>query len=346
MVYSTPLSYSSNLSYFNATWNDSFPVSSVLLESNFSGISKNYTMQNVGGNVYQFIAVLPAGTFYWKSHANDSLGNMNSSQEQAFTIAKAENSIYLYLNGGADNLTAVYGTETNVSVSAFAGTPSLYRNGIPVSNPDLLILGVGYYNYTAVISDSQNLSGAFSSVFLNVTKANPVIHLLLNEVAGDSNISYGEVSNATSYESNFGDSDVMYGLYLNGAEIGNSDVRVLAAGIYNYADYASEGENYSSSSVTRFLNVTKAVPAIRLFLNNNESNNGVVYGTETNATAEINIPAGFDLYRNGIPVSNPDVKVLAAGIYNYTAAFEGNDNYSFVYLSRILNVSKKSVCFS
>lgn len=75
-------------SMFNITWTDTLTeVNTVILESNYSGSPTNYTMNLIGG-VYNYSAILPAGTYYWKSYANDSLGNMNVSDTWTLTLVQ------------------------------------------------------------------------------------------------------------------------------------------------------------------------------------------------------------------------------------------------------------------
>lgn len=63
---------------------------------------------------------------------------------------------------------------------------------------------------------------------------------------------------------------------------------------------------------------------ISLDINIHPSNN-VIYGTQTNASCEFG-----NLYRNGTLVSNPEVDILPAGVWNYTC----------VYYSKLLQVNK------
>ncbi|MEM5820012.1 MAG: hypothetical protein QXO19_03915, partial [Candidatus Aenigmatarchaeota archaeon] len=117
-----PSEYSSNtFSIFNITWEDENGVDKVLFESNFSGVPQNYTMIRISGNeksgIYQFKEILPAGTYYWKSYANDSYGNMNSTYKWIFTINKADTSIKLYLNGNewTNDISVTYPFDVDVN---------------------------------------------------------------------------------------------------------------------------------------------------------------------------------------------------------------------------------------
>lgn len=83
----TPTNYSPTAtSYFNITWTDDADVSIVYFESNYSGTPRNYTMNKITGNIYNYSAILPGGTWYWKSYANDTANAWNSTPQWNFTI--------------------------------------------------------------------------------------------------------------------------------------------------------------------------------------------------------------------------------------------------------------------
>ncbi|MBU0907020.1 MAG: hypothetical protein KKE05_02570, partial [Nanoarchaeota archaeon] len=196
--------YSSSASYFNITWIDSGTIQSVLFESNFSGIARNYSMYFLGGNVYGFNVSLPAGGFYWRSHANDSLGNMNSSAIQTFSVAKAGNPVYLYLNGtrGA-NLTVNYGVQSNATGTVTFGVAVLRRDGAIVSNPEIAVLAAkptGYL-YNVSVQENQNYSGNSTAYYLIVEKLEGNVSLFLNGVESNLSIGYGTQTNASAWNS-------------------------------------------------------------------------------------------------------------------------------------------------
>jgi hypothetical protein len=84
---STPSTYSSAInSAFNITWTANQTLDTVLIEGNWNGTAVNYTAVNFGNGIYNHNSTLPAGTFYWKSYANDTLGNWNSTDTWHFTI--------------------------------------------------------------------------------------------------------------------------------------------------------------------------------------------------------------------------------------------------------------------
>lgn len=90
-LWSTPQSSIGNtgqFSYFNITWtDDASGVSAVLIETNISGI-QNYTMTSSGENIYSYsVNIATAGTYYWKTYSNDSVGNWNSSDMIVFDVS-------------------------------------------------------------------------------------------------------------------------------------------------------------------------------------------------------------------------------------------------------------------
>ena len=96
------------LSHFNITWTDSSAVSTAFFESNFSGSPTNYTMTKPNSN-YNYNTTLPAGSFYWKFFANDTLNNWNVSNTWYFTVGKAKPVLILNNNTVAVNSSGLVG---------------------------------------------------------------------------------------------------------------------------------------------------------------------------------------------------------------------------------------------
>jgi hypothetical protein len=343
-----PATYSSStLSLFNITWTGG--ASTVLFESNYTGTAQNYSMYLISGNIYGYNATLPAGTFYWKSYANDSAGNLNASSTQTFTINPAAAIVNLTLNDVENNITITYPQTITAVFSTNAGTAVMYRDGTSISaeNNTAITLGAGYYNYTVTNPGSANYTGSSKTFFVTVNKATPTLSLLIDGVADNKTIIYGTQSNATASESNSGDSDLTYNLYRNDISISNPDVQTLGANSYVYTYNTSGGENYTSAALSRTLTVNKAATDVRLFLNGNEGNNSQAYGTNSNATATIDVAGlAFQFYRDGNPISNPEITTLAAGTYNYTATFGGNENYTGDAQTYFLTINKATPTLS
>ncbi|HJX50339.1 hypothetical protein A3K73_05605 [Candidatus Pacearchaeota archaeon RBG_13_36_9] len=160
-----PSLYSANLSYFNIAWTDSGGIGIVLFEGNFSGVPVNYTMYLISGNTYGFNATLPAGTFYWKSHANDFYGNLNSSPTQMFIINKASQTATLNIN---ESSPIVYGTWVNVTCNG-----ELFRNDADFSSEigHSILLNAGNYNYSCRLYENENYSYDDDNLTFKVNQA-------------------------------------------------------------------------------------------------------------------------------------------------------------------------------
>jgi hypothetical protein len=302
-------------------------------------------VQTLGVNTYTYIYNTTGGTNYTSATISRTL-----------TVNKQITAVNLYLNGNQSNLTITYGAQSNVTATDTNGTLILYRNGTNVSNPDIQTLGVGTYNYTAIIPDDINRTGSSKTYFLTVQKATPSLNLLLNGAASNLSVIYPTSTNATASEANTGDTDLVYTLYRDSTTIGSgstiSDVQTLGANTYVYTYNTSGGTNYTSTSLSRVLTINQGSTDVRLFLNGVEGNNSQTYGTNSNATATLNVSGlTFQLFRDGVPVASGnssinEVATLAAQTYNYTALFAGNINYTGDSQTYFLTINRATPTFS
>jgi parallel beta-helix repeat protein len=202
-------SYSSTNSQFNITWTDNGVVDKAFFESNFSGSPYNYSMAPIATNVYNFNTTLPAGTYYWKSFANDTKNNWNVSYQWNFTILQNTTNlidIYLTNSTGAyknQNITEVYGIETTANATmaySNAGPASLYEDGSSVSNPRTFALSGGTHSYKGNTTGNQNYTANFTGAtyYINVIDRTPPIWQ--NQGTNDTNnvIDQGESINLTA----------------------------------------------------------------------------------------------------------------------------------------------------
>ncbi len=165
----------SSISTFNVTWNDTFGISVVLLEGNFSGNASNYTMQATGNNSYALYIYLPAGALYWRSHSNDTRGNFNSTDIWAFSIQKSASNITLLLNSSDSNFTIDEDTTVNITVRMnHAAAVGVFSNGAQMAQnttnftENVLFSQPGTYNITAAYNESQNYTSGTASHWLIV----------------------------------------------------------------------------------------------------------------------------------------------------------------------------------
>ncbi|MBU0456940.1 MAG: hypothetical protein KKD75_02235 [Nanoarchaeota archaeon] len=173
-------------SFFNITWQDDYGVSIVWFESNYTGTLTNYSMNNVVGDVYNYSAILPAGTHYWKSYANDTADQWNETYMWNFTIAKASSSCTLDVSSSP----VTYGTQTqaNCTCDNPEAAAILYRNGTDVTiteNGTLITLPAGDWYYVCNTTETQNYTNVPDNNWTNVTKAAGTLNLLINGSTDD-----------------------------------------------------------------------------------------------------------------------------------------------------------------
>ncbi len=193
------------ISKFSVDWTDvndpnGFNVS--IIEMNLTGSPKNYTMNRTAGtNTTFFNVILPAGTFYWKAYANNSLGTFNSTLKNNFTVLKASPAISLDINH------IYWQVQPNLEVNVSCTTPAnlqlrLYRNGTKVDNPDVNNFdSEGNYLYVCnTTSENQNYTFGNKTQLLTIT-TNPSFILKLEISAEDDLISVVQGhSNSTTFK--------------------------------------------------------------------------------------------------------------------------------------------------
>ncbi len=333
----SPVIYSSGQVYrFNITWTDNIAISNALIE--FNGV--NYSMTN-NGNVYsRTFNDLSAGNYSFYYWANDTSGNSNQTGSAIYSIVKANGTISLRLNSTEGNINLSYGGLVNASASSNTSTIQLLRNGIDVTgeNNQFVLLGAGYYNYTALALENQNYTRASIERFVNISKGEDNVTLLINGTAGNQTGIYGVQTNVSASS--------LYGsitLYRNGinATSQNNIFVTLAAGDYNYTAVSSGNENFTGISITRWSHISKAQGNTSLLLNNTAGNITIAYPGQINASATSSTGA-INLYRDGINI-NPEnhlFKLFGVGYYNYTATANESENYTLATITRFANVTK------
>lgn len=272
---------------------------------------------------------LVRGVGYYNVTAVSTGDENHSSESKTFylTISKATSSCSLIFVPGNS---LVYGTPVNVSASCNNPEASfvLYRNGTVVTSENNIYVGLGanYYIYKVNVSESENYSSASTLDYLGVAKAVGSVGLFLNEVADNLSINYPQSLNASAV-TNYG----TLTLYRNGTEVtseNNLEI-LLGANFYNYTAVSSGNENYSFSSVSYFVNQSKGVNYVDLFLNGLEDNISLTY-LDSFIASGFSLGGNIELYRNGTQINseNGTSKILGVGYYKYKLNSTGNANYS------------------
>ena len=247
-----------------------------------------------------------------------------------------------------------YSTAINASCSCTNTETgaNLYRNGTNITDEigNDILLAAGSYNYVCNVSEtlSWSLGNNESTYVLNKAISSSQIHLALNGTEGNRSYIYENNTNVTSWK------DISEGnltLYRNGTLISSSQTPyeniLLSAGLWNYTLTYDETQNYSSSSINYFANVSRKNTTLMLNINPSTS---VYNGTETNVSCSAdNNEVNATLWRNGTYVNSSigdtvyDITTLVPGIYDYTCNNSLTQNYSAFETSQDLEITDKNI---
>lgn len=239
-----------------------------------------------------------------------------------------------------------YETTINASCSLVSGegTIKLYRDGVDVTaeeNNQDVTLGVGTYNYTCNITETQNYTSASNSSNFTITQNDSYVLSL----TGTSPITYGT---AGDFEGSGCPAQLTCNLYRNLTEVSNPDTTILAVGTYNYTYNTTGNTNYSSKSVSDILVVNKASSEVNLTIDGESSNKTIPQGTSINLncpTITGDSSATLELYNNGslINTGTSPIGNLTTfndvGEFNISCYYLESENYTISSETYYVNVT-------
>jgi len=327
---SSPQTYGISNIWFNITWYDNeTSVDKAWIVHNFTGTEQTYYMSNdTATHFYYLLDFIPAaGTYVYTFYANDTDGLTNQTQTFTYIINKATTTLHLAINGTESDATYTYPAPTNATAwtddTGFSGV-ILYRNGTSVSNPEIIQLAAGTYNYTAVL-DHQNYTATPVTRFLTINKADSGLTLTASP---GWTVVEGQEASITC----LANEPLSVTLYKDGNKALNPYAAILPFGHYNFTCVISDTQNYTPAVVTKFLSVTPSglicvnstayafkktiIPTttgvvlnFTTFVENNFVNPDLsdVYVANTSLTVRKNTTNGYYLWVNTTGVSSFDV---------------------------------------
>jgi len=313
--------------HFNVIWMDSVGIDTVLIENNFSGIMKNYTMKNNShcSYCYSYNATkLSVGRYIWRSNANDSSGNWNSTPWQIYEVIKGNPNLTLLLNETngdrvynksekSANITAYLNISDNISISdnltikITTNETEIIANGPPPQSiiQDISYLDVGRYNITAYFSGNENYTSdrvthfiIISNISNNITPDNtppsfsnliypssPIIYQTGRLYQFNATVS--DNSGISTIEFYFNNTKhIPYQSSYNNYYYTLYD---LPAGNYSFYWHAVDTYNNSDSTPVKTLEIERVPTEIALYLNGMRGNKTYLQGEMAVLTAILNI---------------------------------------------------------
>lgn len=317
---------------FNITWNDNVGLDKVLIEHNFTGssIPHNETVStNENGEFYFFLVDLAAGEYVWRWYSNDTFGNWNYTDQWFYVVSKE--TPYLSIGPLAP---VSYGTSTQTGCERLIGdsssTLTLFRNGTSIASGTLspqnetdIVLGSGTYNYTCLISETQNYTAG--SLNNQYRKINRIASSCLLSSSNGWEYTYEAPTTLECICSGDGESH----LYINSEQYDkyNSTSTIFPANPtgHNLTCNITEGENYTSSSDSKSLFIYKKDAEVHVFPSTQIQTypySILQYCIDNSEFLECRI------FRNGEGVPNNTQIVLGASVYYYEANISDTSNYT------------------
>ena len=270
----SPQAYSPALSVqFNITAADLYSsVDTVLLEFN----GTNYTTTNATSNYTKTLSGIAAGTYNYRWHMNDTLGNRNSTTQLQYVVNKAATVLTLLLNGTDSDQT--YYTPASVNATYIADnnevTVSMYMNGTALvlsGNRNLSnYASAGSWNYTINTTGSQNYSSASASHLVTISQTPaPNITAWSNNRTNDNSLSVAINESQSVLFNLTADQAVDYAWKKNGTSVGSNQPNYTysnaAIGTWNITAIVNNTNGTSTKTWTLAVaDITKPVLAIIL----------------------------------------------------------------------------------
>jgi hypothetical protein len=132
--------------------------------------------------------------------------------------------------------------------------------------------------------------------------------------------------NVTATKGATGDSDIIYSFTRNGTTVTSPDNP--PAGNYRYAYSATDGENYTASSVVLNISISKLNTTTTLYLENTINFSGTYPANSSTTGYGCPTQIVCTLDYDGTPVSNPYYNLIAAGNHTFTYSTPGNENHT------------------
>lgn len=292
--------------------------------------------------------LIGAGSYNLNCTLSETQNYSAAESTALLNILKASNSVTLTLNGTANNITTIYGDNITITATGTNGTVKVFQDGTEITNGAGYVLGVGYYNITANNTGNQNYSTATKTLFLNITKATPILSLAITPA---SLVVYPNETTATGSGC---PTELTCSLFRNdtAGAIANPNVTTYPEGQLVYTYNTSGNANYTNASATATLTVT-ATPLIYPTYSNivNPTTpqtfaSGASYSFSIDWADELDVYFEFD-GRNISPTKSGvtyNVTLVDLGVAGHTYLWwanssDGSQNFTTTYL---LNITKRT----
>lgn len=286
-----------------------------------NGTTTSTNITTWGAGYYNFTASWPGNTTY-----------SASSTTRWVNISKASTTISLAINGTEGNITMIYPNASNVTQwkTVTGGTQTLFRNGSSKTNPEIILLGAGVYNYTTTL-DHENYTASPVTRYLTINPDPVVLYLAFNGTQSNVTLTYPVVVNITAWANDSVNGQQV--LFRNGTNISNPTIYQPAYGLYNFTTSLNDNVNYSFAPVSYNLTIEKGNSGLTM-----TASPGWSIPENSLITITCSGLPGVILYRDDIIVSNPFSAIMPFGTYQFVCNNTDQYNYTPTTTTQTLNV--------
>ncbi len=323
-------------------FNKSSPIDYPNLFEAYTNCSSAYTLyQNATSISNASIVNSGAGYFNFTVQRTDTINYSHVGMSQFFTVTKATPVMTYYLNGAQNNVSVDYPSTINASASTTVGTVNIYRDGTSVISENNLDINLtaGTYTYIFNVTGNANYSDVSSEyLYFELNQSTSNCQVLFNET---SILDYGNSFRV------YTDCDPTFTLYRNGTTISNNSIQSLGADAYNFTVQRTDTVNYTNIYDEETFIITKATGIVYAYIDGFRNNRTVGQYEEKYLNATLNTGTGnIKLYYNdslinqgSSPLANL-TNFTTVGVFNLTAFYEGNENYTSDFETWWVNVSE------
>ena len=240
---------------------------------------------------------------------------------------------------------------TQVSVTGTCSNPEatgkLFRNNTEVSSPYNAILGVGFWNFSANVTATQNYSSSATSTIFTINK-NSTLFLSL-ALSPSASVTYPTETTATGSGC---PTELSCSLARGATGVSNPDVQTLGVASYIY-NYSTSGNlNYTATSTASTLTLNQGVGVVYTYIDHLRSdksvNNGstvALNGTLIAGNGTITLYINDSSWNTGAsPLYNSSVFTVGTYVINNT--YLGNTNWTGASEIWTLSVSLAAAALS
>lgn len=306
---------------FNTTSPKTFPYQFKV----YSNATSTFTIYRNGTTVSNnSVQTLGAGVWNFTTIRTDKSNYSNVTATSYFTISKSSDSCGIFINVSSP---ITYGQMVNVQTNCTTAY-SMFLDNSPITNNTNYLSDVGSHNFSVFRTDQQNYSNIYSEVDLTINKAVPSLSLSIT------NATYPSNGTINASESNSGDIDLTYNLYINGVlQTSGSSItnynKSLGAGVYVIVYNTSGGINYNATSTSLNMTISQGTPTASL-TNNKAWSRSWDATNNTIGISESNIgdsDVAYVLWRDGANVGTSE-NISAVGVYAYKINTTGGANWT------------------